>query len=136
MKNIAPIFSIISSLVFMPPAWCDDLNDGISIDNAIADTNKSLQLSPNISYINQHAKMKANNGTAIVNGCQGTGNINVIGNNIKNITVVNASNNKNSTTICNQKQTTSSTPQSQQSTPTSDTTPQSQTPAQAPTSAE
>jgi hypothetical protein len=116
MKNIIFACVIVSNFFFAPFCWSNDFDDGIQIDENINDQ-KSLELKPNSHYIKQHALMKGSNGTAIVNdGCQGTGNINVVGDNLKNVTVVNNSNNKNSTTVCAQKQITTQQPVVQQPT--------------------
>jgi hypothetical protein len=100
MKKIIFVGLVISHFFFLPLSWCDDLNDGIKIDDPI---NDKLEFSKNINFIKQQTKAKMNSGKAIVNdGCQGTGNINVgPGTNLKNTTIVNLSDNKNLSTVCN-----------------------------------
>ncbi len=92
---------LVSNFWGGPYCLGNDLNDGIKLDEPI---NDQLEKTKNISYIEQYAMMKIKNGTAIITGCQGTGNI-AIGprTNLSNATIVNLSNNQNASAVCNKK---------------------------------
>jgi len=94
------VFCLVLSIIFLctNSSQAGDLDDGIELDHH---ENDDLQLGTNVQFITQNAIKKLNNGTAVTNGCNGTGNINVApGTNLKGATIVNMSNNKNNTTVC------------------------------------
>ena len=101
MSNLFKALLIVSNLCVVPYCLGNDLDDGIKLDESI---NDQLEKTKNISYIKQYAIMKVKDGTAIVNGCQGAGNITIApGTNLNNTTIVNLSNNKDVSAVCNKK---------------------------------
>ncbi len=99
---------VLSMSVF--PVYSGDLDDGIGLDTPI---NDDLQINRNILYMTRRAKSKAkvklkvkqknpgNKRIITSGGCEGTGNIKLIGNKLKaGTTIINLSNNEDSSSIC------------------------------------
>jgi hypothetical protein len=96
-SNICLILLFLAS----NPIFADDLNDGITMDDAIDD---QLQINKNMNFIKRNAMAKALRGSKNVIVDCGSGNqIFGPGANLNGATIVNLSNNKNTTSVCNKK---------------------------------
>lgn len=97
MLKTCCVYSLLLCLL-SAPLQADDLNDGITADEALVD---DLQLDKNINFIKRNAIAKSLRGKDKDFGCGGAGNqVFGPGTDLSNATIVNLSDNEDANSVC------------------------------------